>query len=267
MLSKVVIFLVAFIGIFALIITGLQNVAINMSTSLSATSPNSEMEIRNRFKASDLFVYNSVNANTIYFGPGNSIFIDLTGFPDEHLEIWWAAILGVEKPLFEVRHTKPGAFGWWIEGHELTWKHIDGTTANFYSVSQGRFMYGIVKDTAESDWNSTAFASPFYVSCDHYSSSILLIPYHTDETIGQSWDLGRMNYTISYSFNTNSTGLNAFTILSMIVGFTNPDIGTGGFFGTMINGAIALALWGARIYLIYKIIMGIIPFVSGGSGD
>jgi len=267
MLSKIVIFLVAFIGIFALIITGLQNVAINMSTSLSATSPNPDFVVRDTFKSANLFVYNSINSNTIYYGEGNSKFINLTGFPGEYLEVWWA--IDGEK-ILEVRHDKPGIFGLWTEFHSLTWKYKDGSPAWTYIGAPGVLGYyidGIHKPQLDLAWESASNSSGFYISCEHYSTSILIRPYHNNETIDQSWDLGRMNYTISYSFNTNSTGLNAFTILSMIVGFTNPDIGTGGFFGTMINGAIALALWGARIYLIYKIIMGIIPFVSGGSGD
>jgi hypothetical protein len=265
MLSKPIIFIVAFIGMLAVIITGLQNVSISMSTSLDATEPNPEFEIMERFKASDLIVYNTVHSNTTYFGEGNSEFIDLTGFPGEHLEIWWsydASPTGMPYQAFEVRHLKPGFLGWWVDRESLLWKLKNG---QYLDVDRGHYM--LTKDDLILGFDGEANASAYYISCPHYSSSILVSRYHNNETLWQSWDLGRMNYTLTYSFNPNSTGFNAFSILSMVVGFTNPSLGIAGAFGTVFDTAIALALWGARLFIIYKIVMGIVPWASGGSGD
>jgi hypothetical protein len=58
-----------------------------------------------------------------------------------------------------------------------------------------------------------------------------------------------------------------FSLLGQILTFQAPVLGVPGIFGSILNAIIAIPLYATTGYLIYKLIAGIAPWLSGGSGD
>jgi hypothetical protein len=71
---------------------------------------------------------------------------------------------------------------------------------------------------------------------------------------------------VSWSYDFASMGVNVWTLLATVLTFQTIQTGMSLLDG-VLNSLIGLPLWTAIAYLAYKLITGLIPFLSGGSGE
>jgi len=260
LLSRALVFVFTFLGIFALLMANMPGELVVQTFNPSYNR--SDEEVKEKFKVADLTMYsNAVSGNISY---GSSKQYDF-GLPSgQKLEVWFsqesvATASGyVTFKAFELRHLMHEILGWWYDYHRLDWT-IENT---------GRKVYDwVLKGDLEEAWNSEVNASVFTAHCDHITTSVLIMPYNSSWTIEESWDNGYLGYVLSYEVDWNATGVSAWTITAQLLTFQVPDLGIPGVGGTIMSYLIAIPVWSLIAYLVYKLVAGLIPFVSGGGGD
>jgi hypothetical protein len=87
----------------------------------------------------------------------------------------------------------------------------------------------------------------------------------TGNTMAESWTNGNVTVSWGDQMNLTNSGISAFTIIAQLLTFQTPNLGLpAGIAGDFITSLIAIPLWFAIIFVAYKLICGIIPFISGG---
>jgi len=255
LLSRALVFVFTLLGIFALLMVNMPGELVVQTFNPSYNR--SDQEVKEKFKTADLTMYsNAVSGNISY---GSSKQYDF-GLPSgQKLEVWFSQESGY--PTFkalELRHLMNQFLGAWYDWHRLDWT----------TKTTGREVkYWVLKDDLEEAWDSTVNASLFTAHCDHITTSVMIMPYNSSWTIGESWDNGYLGYVLSYEVDWNATGVSAWTITAQLLTFQVPDLGIPGVGGTIMSYLIAIPVWSLIAYLVYKLVVGLIPFVSGGGGD
>lgn len=267
MLGKMLVFCFCLIGIFALLMATLPNEFITASYVYNPSYRSAE--IKEEFDANNLIVYDQTGNDNMTFeysslddGPSPPDWE--AGLPDnQFLEISWGYpfVNGIilTTASMQARHRQRNWFGplaWYSTLADLT----------FYSSGIDLGIY-LDKDELVDSWSSTNNASAFSIKGGQIASSLLVKPYNYSFTIGQNWDNGTLNYLLSYEANLTASGIGAFTLISQLLTFQAPSLGIGGPWGSFLNLVIAIPMWSCIAYIVYKVIAGLIPFVSGGSGD
>lgn len=260
MLSKTVIFLFVFLGLFALFLTTIPGQFLTSPFSPKYISK----EVREQFKSLDVIMYSNAKTGTISY-PDPPLAFEF-GLPiGQYLEFDWVTTTVAQYTIpFEaiyLRHLVAGFGGYWYDYHNLELYYENNTKFEFV------FGEWCLKENLVNAWDSTKNASIFYASCPHIMTSVIMAPWDASWTIAESWDNEKLNYTLSYQWNPNSTVFSAFTLLAQLLTFQSPNLGVPGIFGQILNYLIAAPIWAMIAYLIFKFITGIIPFLSGGSGD
>lgn len=252
MLSKALVFVFVTLGMFALLMGTMP------SEFISETwNPNyRDVETKETFDAVDILMYENAESGELNYGDG-PLQYDF-GLPSgQKLEIDWVIRYG--QSYVYVRHLVGQTLGYWTNYHNL----------DVYTTSGVMLPYNdkMFKPDLVANWNPDKNASIFNVKCDHITSNIIFQPRNSSWTIGESWDQEKLNFAMSYEVNWNATGVSAWTIVAQLLTFQAPNLGIGGIAGVILNAIIAIPMWSLIAYIVYKIVVGIIPFVSGGGGD
>jgi hypothetical protein len=260
MLSKALIFVFTSFGVFAILLGTMPSEFITQTFNPKYVDP----EVREKFEAVDVMMYDNVgNDNMTY--PYSSL-EDGPAPPDweaglpsgQYLEVWWSEDSYVKT--LEARHATAAWWGW---NSVILWpKYANGS---WVTVGGGKWL-GIWRDHIVSAWDEEKNCSAFYF-VGPVTTSILFFPTNQSKTIGEAWDEGKISYYLSYQVNWNATGLSAWNIVGQLISFQIPDLGVPGVGGTILSMVIAFPFWSLIAYLVYKIVAGVIPLVSGGAGD
>jgi hypothetical protein len=163
--------------------------------------------------------------------------------------------------VFIVRHFETS---WWIfpTHHDLESAqsvpfeyHINGIGSLFSDRFILRF-YDNLTDSAS-----------FSCRCSHITLKLTF----TSNSSSYSLPTALMNQAplrvlVSWSYDFASMGVNVWTLLATVLTFQTIQTGMSLLDG-VLNSLIGLPLWTAIAYLAYKLITGLIPFLSGGSGE
>lgn len=259
MLGKIILFLFCFMGITSLIIGAVPaEFYANQTESWNPEYNHADEAVVDYFTSKNITVYdNQFNDSISYPGMNEYQF----GLPSgEKLQVVWenSPLIGVTRKEFSFRH-KTGTWLWWDVVHYLSFKKASYPSMIGYSV--------LTKDEVI-DAFDTALNGSFWVSqCDHIITNVLIMTANLSWSLSQSWDNGQLRYLTSYQMNMTSIGVNVWSLITQLLTFQSPNFGISGWLGSLINGIIALPLWGGILYALYKLIAGLIPLVSGGSGD
>jgi ABC-type thiamin/hydroxymethylpyrimidine transport system permease subunit len=160
---------------------------------------------------------------------------------------------------------------WWgVDFHALTLKNRQGQPISVYGYDTGDpENTEITAPILQATWEANYDASYFEAKCEHLMANVLFTFNQTTySTITDAYNAGYIDYSLTYGLDYNATGLSAWSIVASLLSFQAIDIGMpAGMATTILSGIIAAPIGAAVVYLAYKIIAGIIPFISGGSGD
>lgn len=269
MLSKALVFVFTTFGVFAVLMGFMTPQFITETFNPSYVDP----QVRQTFEAADVMVYDNLGADNMTYqysslnppdldGDGNDADWS-AGLPSgQYFEVWWSEVAGFwGVRSLEMRHTTKVWYGWAFVNLQI--KYLNGS---WIGISPGSYSIRINKAILENGWSAETNCSGFYAS-GPVTVSILFMPTDQSKTIGQAWDDGHISYMFSYEVNWNSTGLNAWNIVGQILSFQIPNLGVPGIAGTIIGLIISFPYYSLIAYIVYKLIAGLIPFLSGGSGD
>jgi len=176
----------------------------------------------------------------------------------QYFEVWWSSSGGAS--MLEFRHT---TIVWWGR----TYVSMDIYGVDDTPVLFRKRIFGDLFNTLTDNWSNDANASVFYTRTPVRSSILLEYNQTAYANWAAAWAAGQMSYTLSYEVDWNSTNINAWSLVGQLLTFTAPNLSMSGIGGTILNAVIALPVWSLIAYLVYKIVAGVIPFLSGGGGD
>lgn len=260
MLGKALIFVFVFLGILALLLGAIPPDFVHETWNPSYRNP----EIRKEFEINDLVVYDNCGADnmtrpysSLYNAPDPPKWE--AGLPEnQFLEVKWRSPLGQD--IVYLRHMQRN---WFLGMH---WFSILGTL-EMYAANGTHIGNAIDKNDLLHNWNSSADAAKWTAKGNKITTNFLIKRYNSSMSIGDNWETGHLQYYITYHVNWTMTGTNAFTIVGQLLAFQAPDLGIPDPWGYFLNMVISIPIWAAIGYIVYKIIAGLIPFVSGGSGS
>jgi hypothetical protein len=275
-LSGAVVFGVVFLGVFAILISVMALTPyVTLHLPASATS---QLEIVTKeMNATGLLSYSNagydfINATgyttTATVNTGLSSPPQWTsGMPQgQILEIWYGdestPVLSLLNPFFELRQTQINTYP--IFGGYY-FKELSRLT--FYNASGRINSYGLSKTDLTGNWDAEANATKLTARNNQLAVSVVIQPLWNNETIAQAATNHRLQYYLSYGVNATQTGIGLFSIVSQILTFQSPTLGIPGIGGVIVDDVIALFVWSVLGYLIYKLLAGLVPWLSGGSGD
>lgn len=271
MLSKAIVFIFSFLGIFTLLLATFNTV----SFPINQASGGTPTAIAEKFTLANMTVYgNGGNDNMTY--PYSSL-DDSPTAPDwetnssgKYLEVWWGLYSGFGVVPYKYISLRDVQMQWWgRDYHGMTLYLRNGLAISTTGIFAGWLPNTqIIKEMLVYTYETAYSASYFHAQCEHLTANILFQYNQTTyASIGDAWDAGDIGYSITYGLDYTGSGLSAWSIVGALLSFQAPNIGITGVGGTILSGIIAAPIYACIAYLAYKFITGIIPWVSGGSGD
>jgi hypothetical protein len=195
---------------------------------------------------------------------------NVTGAGNDFVEVWFGEEPGFPGYVLELRHVTKQWLHWRQECY-MQWYYPDGTVAStqiqifqaYYTIT----INYLDREAIVNAWNPSTASSAFTARCPHISTSIVLQfdPGKYDD-IGEAYDAGEIIYVLSYEWAPENTGFAVLAVIGNLLTFRGLGLGLPGVFGLMVEGFISMTFYMGIIWVAYKIITGLIPFVSGGGG-
>jgi len=262
MLSKALVFVFTVLGVFALLLGTMPGDFI-----IQTWNPNyRDAETKETFDAADVLMYDNADSGKLNysdapiqydFGLSGGQKLEIDWVTEKLPEGYWAPFTSIY-----LRHLIKQTMGYWTDYHNLNVYDSSGVP-----IGTGWYKDKIIKANLVDHWDSDKNATILIAKCDHITTNIIFQPRNSSWSIGDSWDQEKLNFALSYDVNWNATGVSAWTIVAQLLTFQAPDLGIGGVGGIILNAIIAIPTWSLIAYIVYKIVAGIIPFISGGGGD
>jgi hypothetical protein len=260
-LGKMVVFSFAFLGMFSVLFVALPAAFMAHQEIWEPEYFRTDQEVCDFFNANNITVYDNQASGGLTF---NSYDL-LPWGSGKQLSIWWDNYFGVETPYgnpyclgisYETQHWLFGYFEYW-------------TSERLHFISQSKNSRGdwIIKDELLDDFSTKLNGTLYDARCNSGVQVNILYTGNGTATLEQSWDAGQLAYMISYEFNATASSVNMFTLLGQILTFQAPALGVPGFLGDLMNAMIAIPIYALSAYIVYKLLTGIAPMLSGGGGD
>lgn len=259
LLSRLVIFAFCFLGMFAVMFVAMPSGLMENQQTWDPTYFRTDQQVAQFFNAHNITLYDSQASANLTF---NDHLEYQAGLPSGwKLEIWWDDQyrgLPIEWSLglgLLSQHWFLGTFEYW------TYEDLHYSTKS--GIDRGE---QIIKSELVTDFTTDLNGTFYSARCN--SGIQVTILYTTNETdIGTGFDAGHLSFLLSYELNATMSAVNMFTLLGQILTFQAPNLGVPGIFGTILNAMIAIPIYATSGFIVYKLIAGIAPWLSGGSGD
>jgi len=262
MLTKAVVFLFCVMAVFGLLYSGIATTTPASDGSSFITYQTSFATYENKtiatyFDAQNYTMYSSQAGDNMTY-PYQNLDIPTGLGANEVIELYWGSGYYSETvPIWLNHATKQSFLGYTYR----TSHHIQ-----IHARTGMKLEYDLIHlADLEDSWNGED--SFFTGQCEHLTINLIVLPSYGNETIEEGWNNGRLSYLMSYGINQNGTAQSIWTLLGQLFSFKPINLGMGGFGEVVIGGAVGAFMWALVIIIAYKITMGIIPWVSGGSGD
>lgn len=265
MLGKILIFTFCFVGMFGLLMTFLP-------TEFTPIPQNEiTSKIRTELYAGNVIVYNQTAYDNMTYPyqhdwdfalpAPQKLRIDWSIAIAHYTDDWGFPAIHTDKGIW-LTHLTDVLWGYWYGYHMLEITYHNGTAVSYDG-------YVIFREDIVAAWEPDNEWSIFYAQCKdgHISMSIVFERYNTSKTIGENWDDGTIGYKMTYDVDYTKTAFSAWSVVSAMLSFVFPTVVVPGVGGSLINGAIGTVMSIMIGYGIYKLITGLVPFLSGGSGD
>ena len=266
MLSKAILFSFAFLGMFSLLFVAIPSSFYANQAWAGGSYFRTDQQVASFFNAHNISVYASSFAHNLTYPEHVTV---SGGLPaGNQLEVTWetpSPAMHTRPPYppyspflwisHETQHWFLGLFSWW------TYDLLSFTTKG--AISRGTL---IDKATLVSDFDATMNGTYYSARCND-GIQVNILYTSPNATIGDGWDYGHLAFLMSYELNATATSVNMFTLFSQVMTFQAPNLGVPGWFGSLLNSVVAIPIWAITLFLVYKLITGIAPWLSGGSGD
>lgn len=140
-----------------------------------------------------------------------------------------------------------------VRGHFLEtepYQHIYVTKERLFQSA----FYDSLEDTSQIEF-----------ACEHITISVIFQSPSENLTLAEAWDNGQLHLALNYEVDFTKMGSSVWTILASILTFQ--VISTGVLLiDIVLNTLISLPLYLSISYILYRVVTGLIPTLSGGGG-
>jgi len=274
MLTKAVVFLFCIMAVFGLIMANVPT-DFTLVTAGTWTTP-VQKAVADYFDANNYTLYSSAFQGEFTDAdyPYSELNIPTALSTSDWLELYWEHYDFNDPTAFGepnergliMRHATEQSFlgAAYRSGHGLTWKQSNGQ-----NLFRGGAQYAISYEDLVADWNLTGNNDcVFYGTCDHFTATLALVGNGTTTPM-EIWagGAGTITYYLSYEVDLSNTGLSIWQLITSLFGFKPLSLGIGGLGDTLVSGVVGAFMWALVLIILYKVTTGIIPWLSGGSGD
>jgi len=201
--------------------------------------------------------WNSYNAS-LNFTLGHGSTIKDSGFGSAVLNFRWAYVTASIDYLTIEHFTGTvnlGVLGW------LVW------SSDNLVYDNGKDKLGLVEIFDPSHYDTARDTSKVVWSCPHITITINYVSNTTGKTLHDvlTDSGGVVLLIINYQIDISSMGLNMWQVLANVLTFQAIRSGNA-MIDVLLNSIVSFPTWTAFAYIAYKLIAGVIPFVSGGGG-
>lgn len=260
-LNAMFVVIFAFLGVFAVVFGFMPSGFFANQVDYDLPTQQSK-EIASYFSANNVTLYQNTWSGNLSSG---GTLQNNSGLPDGHfLEFGWET--SVESRV-ELRHGSPGYILWIIPSPfpDLETMSIYTTKGNVKLTGSGGMGYIGAFTRAHIVSYAEGELLSLYGTCPHIRTSFVVIPAG-NQTLLQSWDNGTITIMASYEINFEAMKPGAWTLVSQLMTFQNPDFGVPGDGGTILNYVVAVGAWACIALLIYALITSVIPTIPGWGG-
>ena len=145
------------------------------------------------------------------------------------------------------------------------------TTANYdpsdYEIYGGDVYEGVVYWSHLELLEINDNASQFEAYCEHVTINFVVLNTGDYADLETSFANGDLSVLTSYDINFEAMQPSAFTLLSQLITFQNPDFGIENDFGDLIEYGMGLGFWICFALLAFTLITRMIPTIQGGLED
>lgn len=259
MLTKAVVFLFSVMAVFGVIVNGIPADFTAQQTATYGAA--TDKAVASYFDMNNFTVYGSqAHGNMTGYGWSNKT-IPSGISPTDWIEIYWTRVdvqyVGSTYG-FQIKHATEQWYG--RSGHELSF-----SSPQLLEMDFGPAL--VTVNDLVGAWDATYNGSYFDAYCEHLALNIIFQPTDPTKDIFQAFQANAVSFSMSYEVDLNATGVSIWTLVGNLFAFRTPDIGLPGIANDIIGGAVGAAMWALVAIVIYKVTTGIIPWLSGGSGD
>jgi hypothetical protein len=264
MFTKTAIFIFCFVGIFAVVFSGITPDFYANQASYTASAGITQ-EIAETFDLANVTLYGQIGGGNMTFEW--SSLIDHPSAPQhqaglptgQYLEIWWSYYPVPITPIkyLQFRHTTKG---WWTSFLIMQVYYKDGTPIEAREYPGQGLIDSVHLVNA---WDDNSNASVFQTKTPVTASYLINYNQSKYSTITDAWNGGELSYILSYELDLNATQMSIWGLMGALLTFNAPALGIAGIGGTIITAMIAVPFWVITAILIVKLIFAIIPFVKG----
>jgi hypothetical protein len=264
MLTKAVVFLFSILAVFGVIVQSIPSEFKNSKLNANGLPVNYSPEVVKYFSAHNITIYSNQAWGYLNYTYTENRSIPAPD-PGNYLEIYWETINPFIYQGFTLKHATDQWYG--RSGHYVRFNAPNGDSLR-HNVYDDVWQDIITKNDLAAYYQEDFNGSLFEWSCDHYAGNILFTTTFPGWiNLTQSYDAGFMRYMISYGPNLNATSMSMWTVISNLLLFRSPELGLPGVANDIIGGAVSSFMWALVAVLLYKTLTGIVPWLSGGSGD
>lgn len=207
-------------------------------------------------KASKYIGFNQTDSfNMTYHAVYN--FLDKT-FGGVKLRFYQA---GRDNPFYGYRRT------FWVETWEFELLGIPLTFSALTEESGDKFL--TYEDLARNFDSSTNEVDPITFKNERITLTLGFskVSGSSSANVLEAWENEEdITVTVNYELNLNAMGVNIFSVMFNI--FTFQTVKTGDLYlDVLLNAIVSVPTITAIFYVMYRLVLGVIPFVSGGGGQ
>lgn len=267
MFSKMLIFIICFVGFFILIFALIPGEF--FVVSFEGGSAGIDPEVAAYYNLANVTMYANQGQDNMTY-PYSSLDhhpeapqFNITGLPDNYLEFWWQLEVippGFYHKVIELRHT---VFVWWGRSYHLFDLYAANGTRLVYDSDWG--YCALNQAMLQSLYDGNINASFIEARCPHFVANCFF-EYNTTkyDNITQAFENDELGYSMSYEVDWEATSVSAFTVLGQLMTFSSPDLGFHDSTVNLIfNALIALPIYTMVAVLILKVLLSLFPTSPG----
>jgi len=206
-----------------------------------------EDQAQDRFIATQVNMFNATDNFNLTQGEKTKTYLGL------QIRFYFSPNFPVGGRFIWIYHVDFEILGYPLLSHDLRTDPFDLTTLR--------------KDTLfnEQFYDADADASIVTWQCEHIALVIRISSMENTTSLNQAWEDGELRLDVNYEIDFAKMGTSVWGLLGSILTFQTITTGINTL-DLLLNALVTIPVWTSIIYITYRIITGLIPFLSGGGG-
>jgi hypothetical protein len=265
-LNGTFVFIFIFLGVFAVLIAFMPSDFLIYQTDYIMPTTQ-DQEVVSYFDANNITVYTYTWSFDIYYPDGYAY--NQSGLENGHrIEVFWKNVAGIlPYEVLEFRHAYPSPLGdWWLFFNRMKVQEPYLTKMGEMENPDPNYLGYRIDKTQLIRLSSNDNSSYFIVSDGTITQNFIVLNPGSYANLSDAWNAGHLHVLSSFEIDFDAMKPSAWTLLTQVLTFQNPDLGIPGDAGAIISYIIGAGIWAAIILLIFAAVTAVVPTIPGWKG-